>query len=295
MSSTVSDPCNGINGAGIAYREFSCEYPQLEPFYFEFEKNYDPIPLLELMRYHSMIPVYAVIVYGVLITVGQYAMRNREPFNLRRLMAFWNLGLSVFSWIGMFRTLPQLLHNLYHLSMRDNLCMDSRETIASYGSGSSGLWFLLFVLSKFPELIDTFFIVIHKKPLIFLHWYHHITVLLYCWHSYVTTSPLGIFFSVMNYSVHASMYGYYFLMAMKMRPKWFNPIIITIFQISQMVVGVSVTLAGFYYYQTDPTCGIQKENNTAAFVMYGSYLFLFLQFFFGRYFKKKGGKKQKLV
>jgi hypothetical protein len=99
----------------------------------------------------------------------------------------------------------------------------------------------------------------------------------------------------MNYSVHASMYGYYFLMAMKMRPKWFNPIIITIFQISQMVVGVSVTLAGFYYYQTDPTCGIQNENNTAAFVMYGSYLFLFLQFFFGRYFKKKGGKKQKSV
>lgn len=184
MSSTVSDPCFGINGAGIAYREFSCEYPQLEPFYFEwvffltttttketkflfsmqskmlqsfgnfadhffftnhyisvsfdlirfsffvrrsrFEKNYDPIPLLEWMRYHSMIPVYAVILYGVLITVGQYAMRNREPFNLRRLMAFWNLALSVFSWIGMFRTLPQLLHNLYHLSMRDNLCMDCK-------------------------------------------------------------------------------------------------------------------------------------------------------------------------
>lgn len=147
----------------------------------------------------------------------------------------------------------------------------------------------------FSELIDTFFIVVHKKPLIFLHWYHHITVLLYCYHSYVTTSPPGIFFVVMNYSVHASMYGYYFLMAMKMRPKWFNPIVITIFQISQMIVGVAVTLAGFYYYKTDPTCGIEKENNTAAFVMYGSYLFLFLQFFFGRYFKKKGWKKQKSV
>jgi elongation of very long chain fatty acids protein 6 len=103
----------------------------------------------------------------------------------------------------------------------------------------------------------------------------------------VTTSPPGIFFVVMNYSVHASMYGYYFLMAMKLRPKWFNPILITIFQISQMVVGVIVTLVGFYFYKTDPTCGIGKENNTAAFVMYGSYLFLFLQFFFGRYFKPK--------
>jgi elongation of very long chain fatty acids protein 6 len=141
------------------------------------------------------------------------------------------------------------------------------------------------------ELIDTFFIVIHKKPLIFLHWYHHITVLLYCWHSYVTTSPPGISFVVMNYSVHASMYGYYFLMAMKLRPKWFNPMIITGFQISQMVVGVAVTLVGFYYYNTDSECRIEKENNTAAFVMYGSYLFLFLQFFIGRYFAPKKQKK----
>ena len=133
------------------------------------------------------------------------------------------------------------------------------------------------------ELIDTFFIVIHKKPLIFLHWYHHITVLLYCWHSYVTKSPPGIFFVVMNYSVHASMYFYYFLMAARMRPKWLNPMIITTMQISQMVVGVAVTLAAFYFYETDPSCGLEAENNTAAFLMYGSYLFLFLQFFVGRY------------
>ena len=99
----------------------------------------------------------------------------------------------------------------------------------------------------------------------------------------------------MNYSVHASMYGYYFLMAMKWRPKWFNPILITAFQISQMVVGVAVTLMSFYYYKTVPSCKIEAENNTAAFVMYGSYLFLFLQFFVGRYFQPKNFKKQKTV
>jgi elongation of very long chain fatty acids protein 6 len=135
--------------------------------------------------------------------------------------------------------------------------------------------------------MDTFFIVIHKKPLIFLHWYHHITVLLYCWHSYVTTSPPGIFFVVMNYSVHACMYFYYFLMALRMRPKWMPPMLVTTLQISQMVVGVAVTLAGFYFYKTDPECHITGENNTAAFVMYGSYLFLFMQFFIGRYVQPK--------
>lgn len=62
-------------------------------------------------------------------------------------------------------------------------------------------------------------------------------------------------------------------------------IIITIAQISQMVVGVAVTLAGFYYYTTDSTCMIEKENNMAGFIMYGSYLYLFAAFFIGRYFK----------
>jgi elongation of very long chain fatty acids protein 6 len=103
----------------------------------------------------------------------------------------------------------------------------------------------------------------------------------------------------MNYSVHASMYGYYFLTAMKWRPSWFNPIIVTAFQISQMVVGVAVTCLAFYFYRTEKAsdCNINPENNTASFVMYGSYLFLFLQFFIGRYIQPKVTftKKQKVV
>lgn len=137
------------------------------------------------------------------------------------------------------------------------------------------------------ELFDTFFIVIHKKPLIFLHWYHHVTVLLYCWHAYVNKSPYGLFFVTMNYGVHAIMYGYYFLMAIKMKPKWLNAMFITGAQISQMIVGVIVTVFAFYFYQTENDdsnpCHIQKVNNIAAFIMYGSYLFLFMQFFTLRY------------
>lgn len=72
-------------------------------------------------------------------------------------------------------------------------------------------WYKLvlpFALHFHRELLDTFFIVIHKKKLILLHWYHHVSVLLYCWHSYVYKAPLGILFCVMNYGVH-SMYVRY--------------------------------------------------------------------------------------
>ncbi len=47
--------------------------------------------------------------------------------------------------------------------------------------------------SQIPELVDTVFIVLRKKPLILLHWYHHFTVLLYCWHSYATRSSAGVY------------------------------------------------------------------------------------------------------
>ena len=246
---------------------------------------------MEWMQAHSLVPIAAVVLYAVAILAGKSYFASRDRWNWRYSLAAWNLALSLFSWVGMIRTLPALLHMLLTMSLKDTMCRDPK---VSYGSGSTGLWVQLFILSKFPELLDTLFIIIHKKKLIFLHWYHHMTVLLYCWHSYVMKAPYGIFFVVMNYTVHATMYGYYCLMAMRMRPKWFNPMVVTAMQISQMIIGVGVTMAGFYYFKTYPDdCSIQPENNTAAFVMYGSYLFLFLQFFVGRYVHQHQPKKTK--
>ena len=44
------------------------------------------------------------------------------------------------------------------------------------------------------ELVDTLFIVLRKKPLIFLHWYHHITVMMYTWHAYKDHTASGWLF-----------------------------------------------------------------------------------------------------
>jgi len=242
-----------------------------------------------------MVPILAVVLYGVFIMAGRSYFNGRPAWNWRNSMALWNLGLSLFSAIGFCRVFPQLVHDFYNYSVTENFCFDPESF---YGSGATGLWVQLFVLSKFPELFDTFFIVIHKKPLIFLHWYHHISVLLYCWHAYVSKNPIGIVFVVMNYGVHAIMYFYYFLMAVKCKPKWFNSMWITMSQISQMVVGVTVTVLNLILptlYEKE--CHVKKENNVAAMIMYGSYLMLFLEFFFKRYAVKgttsKQGKVQK--
>lgn len=135
---------------------------------------------------------------------------------------------------------------------------------------------------NFSELFDTFFIVVHKKKLILLHWYHHATVLLCTWHIAVTHTPAGMIYTTMNFFVHAIMYQYYFLMAIKCKPKWFKPKWITIGQIAQMVVGTFVSIYAFSLVHRDD-CWAGIENNTGVLVMYVSYFFLFTQFFLNRY------------
>ena len=201
--------------------------------------------------------------------------------------------MSIFSFLGAMRTVPELLYRLGTASSFMETISTNPST--SWGEGATGLWVQLFIFSKIPELIDTFFIVARQRPLIFLHWYHHVTVLLYCWHSYATEAPQALYFVAMNYSVHAIMYGYYCLMALKMKPKWLPPVIITVAQISQMIVGVAVQLAASYRYLTEgsgaPGTGMVNGSNVLwGGLMYGSYFALFTKFAVERYCEKPAKK-----
>jgi elongation of very long chain fatty acids protein 6 len=116
-------------------------------FVFRIEKKFDPSYALAWMQQHFWIPIVACVLYGAAIIAGQAYFANNPRWHWKYTLASWNSALSVFSTVGMLRTLPQLIHNIQNLSLRDNLCADPRST---YGSGSTGLWMLLFVLSKFP-------------------------------------------------------------------------------------------------------------------------------------------------
>ena len=51
---------------------------------------------------------------------------------------------------------------------------------------ATGMAVHLFIISKLPELGDTLFLAIKGVDIGLLQWYHHCTVLTFCWHSYVT-------------------------------------------------------------------------------------------------------------
>lgn len=274
----------------LPYTQLYQHFPILENFYFDFEKSFTAKDATQFARDTWYVPIALVTIYMIGIFGGKYLMKDKKPFGWKNALAAWNLFLSLFSACGMVRTVPHLLHMIATQPYDSTICTSAEQ---QFGEGACGLWVMLFIYSKIPELIDTVFIVCRKKPLIFLHWYHHVTVLLFCWHAYATESSTGLYFVAMNYTVHAIMYGYYFLMAIGQKPKWLPPMAITMAQISQMFVGVSVCISSYIYMTNGTECSVKKENVIAGALMYGSYFYLFAEFAVKRFIlaPKKAAKK----
>jgi len=276
------------NGNEHEFTQLYDHFPQIEFLYTQFEKDFRSDMLTKWCDDNWWLPLTLISLYCVMIYAGPIVMKDRKKFDWKYPLALWNAGLSLFSFMGVLRTVPHLLHNLYRFNFDDNICQNAAET---YGHGACGFWVMLFIFSKIPELIDTVFIVFRKSKLIFLHWYHHITVLAFCWHAYATESSTGIFFVAMNYTVHAIMYCYFCCNGLKLVPKWFPSHYITIAQISQMVVGTYICVASFQRLNSGQECSVKKENVIAGALMYGSYLYLFCEFFVNAFIFKKKGKK----
>lgn len=270
----------------LLFSQLFDRFSYLEYMYLGVEKSYDANPGLRVMQGLQMgTPVFIVI-----LSVGETYMKRRPAFNMSGSLACWNGWLAFFSFYGAVRTVPHLLYRLSIVSWEESVC---ESPCTAFGSGAAGLATQLFVLSKIPELFDTAFLVLRKKPVLFLHWYHHITVLLYCWHSYITESSTGLYFVAMNYTVHTAMYSYYCMQALRMLPTWFPAYIITIMQILQMLVGAVIVLTSAYFYTfggdkyAPGKCNEHPYNVLAGGLMYGSYLYLFIRFAVKRFLKLK--------
>merc|ERR1711948_40997 len=163
-----------------------------------------------------------------------------------------------------------------------------------YGSGLSGLFVALFVYSKLAELVDTVLLLLAGKPVIALQWWHHSTVLLYCWHSYSVRIATGAWFACMNYSVHSIMYGYFAVTATKYRKRVVPyAIYITLLQLVQMLVGMFVTVKAVMYQAAGEECHVNKTNSVLGLAMYASYFVLFFKLFVDNYCLKPRGQKRR--
>lgn len=223
---------------------------------------------------------YVVIIFGI-----KHIMKDRKPFEIKTPLRLWNLWLAVFSILGSLVTTYALAREIYI-----NGLVSSYTEAKDFFEGVTGLWTFWFCMSKLGELGDTIFIVLRKKPLMFLHWYHHVATLNYGIMSYIDKSAYNTWIVWLNFSVHAIMYSYYFLAACGVRaPAWFSRTL-TSCQITQFLITLTILAHVGLKMVTGEHVDTTPTSYIFCLLMEISYVVLFGNFFYHAYIKG-GGKK----
>ncbi|KAL1959402.1 hypothetical protein VTO42DRAFT_2205 [Malbranchea cinnamomea] len=232
----------------------------------------------------------ALISYYVIIFGGRELMRNRPAFKLNGLFMVHNLFLTTVSAILLSLFIEQLLPTVWRHGIFFAIC-DHR------GGWTKPLVLLYYLnyITKYIELSDTLFLVLKKKPLTFLHTYHHGATALLCFTQLIGLTAVSWVPITLNLLVHVVMYWYYFQSARGIRIWWKEWI--TRLQIAQFIIDLgfvyfaSYTYFAFTYFPYLPNAGRCAGEEFAAFsglIILSSYLVLFISFYLATY--KKAGK-----
>jgi fatty acid elongase 3 len=243
---------------------------------FEFVPGKTPLASL-----HHVIAAAAL--YLLTLAVLRFFMKNRDPLKLKGLGALHNLILSSFSGICLVAILYYFIPIWYTRGTYTIACDPGRDV---YTKGPLIFWFYLFYLSKIYEFLDTIFQVFRKKPLKFLHVYHHCITLGLVWLTLQEGNPMQWADITANLFVHVIMYYYYYKAELGIQIWWKK--YITTIQIIQFLWDMSWHL-GWYFLTA------RLPPNTCAGTMFGfhfsnfvilSFLFLFIHFYIQTYSRK---------
>jgi len=143
---------------------------------------------------------------------------------------------------------------------------------------------------KYLELLDTVFLVLKKKPLAFLHVYHHAVTAFLCFTQLNGRTSISWVVISLNLAVHVFMYYYYYATAGGKRIWWKK--YLTTMQITQFVVDLLAVYFGTYSRYASrmnlPSIGDCAGTESAALLGCGvltSYLLLFIKFYIDTYRK----------
>jgi len=263
----------------------------------EFVRRFDHSQLPFANEHPWTIPIVAIGVYLAFVHGVQSKKEDatvKEPSSslLNTLLKYWNLFLTLLSLIMLIGIgLPVLKFGLENGPL-EAIC-DSKD---QRWKGPGFFFLAVFAYSKYAELLDTAFLIIRRRPVSFLHWYHHCTVLAYSWFACIVKFSPGYYFAIVNCFVHTIMYWYYYRRASGVFLSYDK--FITVIQMAQMVLGVIVTGVWTFLWAVAPAHRCHNSHAVAAIgsgvVMYASYFYLFYKFFRSRYSKgQKGGSASK--
>jgi fatty acid elongase 3 len=262
----------------LAVNHKNWDWSQLfDPVGFEWETGVTPFSELGVV-------LQSWVLYFSLILGLKAFMKNREPMKLKGLTALHNLFLCVIS-LGM--CISGVIGAI-QLVQQDDITALFCNRDRSSAKGIMYWSLYMYYLSKFPELIDTVILVLKKKRVIFLHWYHHSIVILLTWTWMDGKLSFGIFGLFLNTLVHVFMYWYYFAACLGWNV-WYKKYITT----GQIVQFCTLFVISSFY----PSISEKKQcagNETYYFSVFinGTFLVLFINFYLKTYLTRKTKKVQ---
>jgi len=255
---------------------------------------------------HFQVPLMASIFYLTSLVGLRAFMKDRKAFVLKNVTFVHNVILTCLSTV-------MFLGSAYGAYLKYQsqgffaglVCEQDPNPIR----GPLFYWSFIFYLSKYYEFIDSYLLVLKKKPLIFLHVFHHFVMPYVCWAGLEGKWCMALWTSSFwNSFVHIWMYYYYSVSTLGYSPWWRQ--YLTGLQIYQFVSGVFYTGIYFYYYFTDleisfsenfmPSITYKQGCTGDLWALIGmfsvncSFLYLFSKFFKEQYLEKRRTKQKKI-
>ncbi|KAI8977882.1 GNS1/SUR4 family-domain-containing protein [Pilobolus umbonatus] len=270
--------------------KFSPETPFGVPLYPLFEKAYEAV-LGKTASSYKYVPTVtplstveevtiACVTYFIVIFGGRFLMTNMPAFRLQIPFMIHNALLTLASGILLVLMIEQIFPIVYHHGILSGVC--AQETWTQ----PLELLYYLNYLVKYWELVDTVFLVLKKKKLEFLHYFHHSMTMVLCYTQLNGKTSVSWVPITLNLTVHVFMYYYYFRTAAGAKIWWKK--YLTTLQITQFIIDLFViyfctyTYFSYTYWPHLPNMGNCSGTETSAIfgcALLSSYLVLFINFY----------------
>ncbi|XP_004533426.1 elongation of very long chain fatty acids protein F-like [Ceratitis capitata] len=223
--------------------------------------------------------------------LGPWLMRNREPFNLKRVIMAYNIVQIFFN--GLMIGLSAYLITTYVKESNGLGCIEQ----LGYDHPTKNFEIfcgLLYLFNKYLDYLETLFFIMRKsyKQVTILHVYHHIMMTTFVF-LYIRIQGSGGHSStiaMLNTVVHTVMYVYYLLSSID--PKWKKSLwwkkYITQMQIVQFFID--------FIHQLWPlaiarNCDIEKSWSYIALTQATVMIYMFGKFYINSYIRSPKPKK----
>jgi len=138
-------------------------------------------------------------------------------------------------------------------------------------------WFYVFFLSKFYEFLDTHILILRKKPISFLHCFHHFITIFVVWSALHSEDATQWVVIGLNGCVHVAMY-YYFLAQTLGKDVWWKKYL-TMIQIVQFIFDILVVTLSIALKVNNRNCSGHLSSLIFGNAILVSFLVLFLNFY----------------